>query len=69
MNHSFSWRKVGEVTVIITVIYAVSTPILDNSLDPASTLQVVGPYVILFALSSKVLEKVSEGESSNNFYQ
>lgn len=62
MDHSFSWRKVGEVTLIMAVLYSITTPIFDNSLDPVSILKVIGPYVVLYALSSKVLERMSEEE-------
>ena len=70
MDHSFSWRKVAEATLVIVIIYVAGSPVLGTDLNPVSMLKSIGPFVVLFALSSKVLERVSEeeGEEGNVEY-
>lgn len=58
-----------EATLVIFIIYVVGSPVVGTDLNPVSMVKAIGSFIVLYALSSKVLERVSEGESSNKFYQ
>jgi len=60
MDHSFSWRKVLEATLVIVVVYVVGSPVLGTDVSPVSMMKAIGPFIVLYALSSKALERVSE---------
>lgn len=66
MDHVFSWRKVLEATAIVVAIYVIGSPVLGTDLNPISMLQVIGPFVALYMVSSKVLERASKEREGNN---
>ncbi|MFB6192964.1 MAG: hypothetical protein ABEK00_01835 [Candidatus Nanohaloarchaea archaeon] len=60
MEHEFSWRKVGEIAIVLTVLYFVLSPVLGFVLGLKGLLQFVVPFTLLYAVASHGLDKLSE---------